>query len=164
MSFLGKLMSSGVGEIVGAVGQVIDAVHTSDEEKVELKLKVEAAVTQRMAVIEQSIQARFKMVSNVIESEMRSGDNFTKRARPSLVYFGMIVIFLNYLLFPWISHFGGAAPPSIELPEEFWYAWTGVVGLWVVGRSAEKSGTHNKATRAITGSEPTRSSALSFLN
>lgn len=152
--FLSKIVSGGVSSIVESVGGVIDQFHTSAEEKVEMKLKIEEAVTGRMRVIEESIQARYRMVMGVIDSEMKSGDNYTKRARPTLVYFGMAVIFLNYLLLPWMAYFlPGETPPAIELPEEFWYAWTGTVGLWVVGRSAEKSGVMNKATAAITGSK-----------
>ncbi len=164
MSFVSKLMAGGVSELIGAVESVIDVVHTSEEEKVEAKLKIEAAVTERMAVIESSLQARLKMVQGIIESEMQSGDSYTKRARPTLVYFGMLVIFLNHLLLPWVAHFIPASQvPEIALPEEFWWAWTGVVGLWVVGRSAEKSGVMNKATRTITGTKPP-SSPLTFLD
>ena len=163
MSFISKVMAGGISELVGAVGTVIDSVHTSEEEKVEARLKVERAVSERMAVIESSIQARLKMVQGIIESEMQSGDSYTKRARPTLVYFGMLVIFLNHLVLPWVAHLTpGATVPDIVLPEEFWWAWSGVVGLWVVGRSAEKSGIANKATRTITGSK--ESSPLSFLD
>ncbi len=157
MGFLSKIVSGGAADIIGAVGSVVDKFHTSAEEKVEMKLAIEAAVTNRMAVIEQSIQARYKMVMGVVEAEMKSGDNFTRRARPMLVYFGMVVIFLNYLLLPWIAYWFPAAgdAPEIMMPTEFWYAWSGTVGLWIVGRSAEKSGVANKATRAITGAKST---------
>jgi hypothetical protein len=150
---LSKILSAGFGDIIESVGSVVDKFHTSDEERVQMKLAIEKAITERMAVIESSIQERFKMVKGVIEAEMASGDAYTKRARPTLVYFGMVVIALNYLLFPWMAFAFGSAPPTIELPEEFWYAWTGVVGLWIVGRSAEKSAVANKATNIITGSK-----------
>lgn len=165
-SWVGKLLSGGVSELIGAAGSVIDLVHTSEEEKADAKLKIERAITDRMAVIESSIHARLKMVQGIIESEMQSGDSYTKRARPTVVYFGLLVIALNHVILPWGAYFfpptEGATMPQISLPEEFWWAWSGVVGLWVVGRSAEKSGLANKATRAVTGSKP--GSPLSFLD
>lgn len=150
---LKDILSGGVSDLVDSVGGVIDMFHTSDEEKHGMKLEAEKVITARMAIIEQSVQRRYEMVSETIKAEMASGDMFTKRARPSLVYFGMIVIFLNSLVLPWVAHFTGSSPPGIEMPEEFWWAWTGVVSLWVVGRSAEKSGIHNKAVKTLTGND-----------
>ncbi len=157
MSWLGDAVKGGADSIVGGIVSIFDDLHTSDQEKADMALKVESVVVQRLKIIEESIQARYRMVMGVVEAEMKSGDTYTKRARPTVVYFGLAVIFLNHVLLPWGAYWfppaEGAEMPNIQLPEEFWWAWSGVVGLWVVGRSAEKSGVVNKATKAITGSK-----------
>ena len=145
MSFLSELFSGGVGEIVESVGGVIDQFHTSKEEKHAMRMAVEQVVTERMAVVQKAAASRFEMVASVIQSEMQSGDAYTKRARPTLVYFGMVMIFVNYLVVPM---FGNEA---FELPLEFWAAWGGTVAIWSVGRSAERIGKGGKVTSAITG-------------
>ena len=157
MSWLGDAVKGGADSIVGGVVSIFDDLHTSAEEKAAIAIKVEEVVVQRLRVIEESIQARYRMVMGIVESEMKSGDTYTKRARPTVVYFGLVVIFLNHVFLPWGAYWfppvEGAEMPNIQLPEEFWWAWSGVVGLWIVGRSAEKSGLANKATQVITGSK-----------
>jgi hypothetical protein len=70
---------------------------------------------------------------------MDSGDNYTKRARPTLVYFGMVVIFFNYCLVPAAQALTSTLVEPFMLPLEFWVAWGGTVGIWSAGRSAEKT-------------------------
>ncbi len=76
---------------------------------------------------------------------MQSGDNFTRRARPSVVYFGLIMIALDLFLRVWKG-----MEVSTLLPQEFWIAWGGIVSTWVVGRSAEKRGVRNKVVDFLT--------------
>jgi len=40
---------------------------------------------------------------------------------------------------------------QIDMPAEFWMAWSGVVSIWSIGRSAERRGAQNKAINVITG-------------
>ncbi len=152
MSFLGKLFGGGVREVVDGVADVVDRFHVSDDEKHEMLLQTEKVVTDRLRALQEGVQARFEMVSSIIQSEMAQGDNYTKRARPTLVYFGMGMIFVNYLLVPILQTFAGAEKiEPFELPTEFWAAWGGTVAIWSVGRSAEKRGAANKLTSKITG-------------
>jgi len=87
----------------------------------------------------------------VIVAEMEQGDAFTKRARPTVVYAGLAFIFLVHVAFPIIAYIQKTQLPELTLPEEFWWAWTGVCGIWVIGRSAEKRGARDKIVQAITG-------------
>lgn len=151
MSFLEKVF--GASDIVEGVTKVVDQFHTSETEKHAMKLSLEKVVTERLALIQQEVVSRFEMVFKVIQAEMASGDNYTKRARPTLVYFGMAMIFINYVLVPTVQTLSGSPVQPFGLPTEFWIAWGGTVGLWTVGRSAEKSGIQNKATSLITGSK-----------
>lgn len=97
--------------------------------------------------------------------EIEGGDKFTRRARPAIVYTGLIAILVNHVVVPianrvveWVAVFQGIRPemfeklPEIDLPTEFWLAWTSVVSIYVVGRSAEKKGITNRLLSVVTGS------------
>jgi hypothetical protein len=88
---------------------------------------------------------------SIIVSEMQQGDTYTKRARPTLVYAGLFFIFLVHVLFPIAAFFTNKPMPTLLLPTEFWWAWSGVCGVWVLGRSAEKKGAAGKLVSMITG-------------
>ena len=129
-------MDLGLGKIweglIGAGKDIFDDLHTSEEEKTEAKLKFEAILVEKTKAANQQVLQRFQMVADVIKAEMNSGDNYTKRARPTLVYFGMVVIAWNYCVLPVV----GGTP--VELPMEFWVAWGGTVSIWSLGRSGER--------------------------
>lgn len=162
MALLGKLASVLGGSIIKDVGDVVDKFVTTDAEKLVIKNETARIVLAHVTEAETSIRAEMEAKSAVIVAEMQSGDPFTKRARPSVVYFGLAVIGINYVIGPWVGFFltdpiidaAGIAVstvPNIELPEEFWYSWSGVVGLWVIGRSAERRGAQGRIIQAITG-------------
>jgi len=112
------------------------------------------------------IQKRDEAKAAIITAEMNQGDNFTKRARPMVVYAGLVMITINYVIFPLIGRFtlmygsvdeaiavGNIIAP-LSLPGEFWAAWGGIVSTWVLGRSYEKHGNQGnlgKLASLITG-------------
>ena len=123
----------------------------------EEKLK---AVTGITAAIEQREQGIIQAQKEIMVAEMNQGDAYTKRARPTLVYAGLCFIFLVHVFIPlitWIAVISGKIiptdAPALTLPHEFWYAWTGVVGIWSLGRSAERRGANNRLIEAITGTK-----------
>jgi hypothetical protein len=123
----------------------------------------EAEKMAAQAQIEQQLQARENAVletqRTVMSAEMNQGDNFTKRARPSIVYFGLAAIGLVNVLLPvlaWIYLISTGKAlsnmPTIALPEQFWLTWGGVCSIWIIGRSSERLGVAGKVVQAITGS------------
>lgn len=122
------------------------------------------------SIIEAELNKRDNLIidaqKEIIVAEMNQGDNYTKRARPSVVYFGLIFIGLVHVLFPIVIkivlafRFGNLSSMQIAelsnllkltLPAEFWLAWGSVVSIWEIGRSAEKRGANNKVIDMITG-------------
>jgi len=112
--------------------------------------------------IEQQLQARENAVLDtqkaVMSAEMAQGDVYTKRARPTIVYFGLLAIGLVHVLFPIIACLlqiiHGSTTinlPEITLPEQFWYTWGGVCSIWIIGRTAERRGAAGTVIAAITG-------------
>jgi len=117
----------------------------TDAEKAQAQVKLQELLDKRESAV---IDAQ----KSIIVSEMQQADNYTKRARPTLVYAGLFFIFLVHVALPMIAFFSNKIMPDLTLPEEFWWAWTGVCGVWVLGRSAEKRGASNKLVNLITGS------------
>lgn len=145
MSFIGDLFAGGAKGIVEAVGSVADRFIQTKDEKAKFELEVEEVITTRLGQIEESARARMNMTAEIIKAEMASGDAYTKRARPTVVYFGLLLIGWNYGVGPMLSH------PPVELPSEFWLAWGSVISIWSIGRTAERIGIEGKVTKVITG-------------
>ncbi len=94
---------------------------------------------------------------DIIVAELQQGDNFTKRARPMIIYSGLLFIFLVHVVIPiasWIYTFATLEKITFEalsLPREFWLTWGGVCSVYSWGRSREKSGHKSKLIGLITG-------------
>ncbi|MEK9148799.1 MAG: 3TM-type holin [Candidatus Desantisbacteria bacterium] len=156
MSWLGKIFSGSIGSVVKEVGDVADKFHLSGEEKQQFKLELEALLQKRDSEVEETLRAELGAKERILVAELSQGDNYTKRARPTVVYSGLFFIFFNYCFVPLLARWQGVSFEPLALPPEFWYGWSGIVMTWSVGRSFEKSGTSNRLTRTITGSSPSR--------
>lgn len=148
---LSQLFAGGLAGVLKGASELVDQFHLSGEEKNNFMLQMEALLQQRDREIERTIRAELKSKSDIVVAELAQGDNYTKRARPTLIYFGMALIFFNYCAVPLAQTFTGAPLAPFELPGEFWLAWGGAVSVYALGRSAEKRGIRNPVTAAITG-------------
>jgi hypothetical protein len=116
-----------------------------------LKAQAEA---QLAIMLEQRENAVVNAQREIMVAEMQQGDNYTKRARPTLVYSGLFFIFLVHVVFPMVSWFTKNQLPALALPNDFWWAWGSVVAIWSVGRTVERRGTEGRLgaiAGAITG-------------
>jgi hypothetical protein len=155
MSIFSKLFSGGISDVVDSVSGVIDKFTLSKEEKEEIKLEMQSKLMQVEKEMEETYRTELETRSDIIKSELAQGDAYTKRARPTIIYAGLLFIFIVHVLVPVIAYIAGTNPsnmPDINLPNEFWWAWGTVVGVYGAGRSAEKLGVVNKFTQAATGS------------
>ena len=153
MGFLTKIFSSGAEGIINGVKGIVDEFHLSSEEKQKFTLELESLLQKRDSEIEQTIRTELDAKSKIIQAEMAQGDNFTKRARPMVVYVGLGVIVLNYCIAPLVAVFIGKQIPELILPTEFWVAWGGIVATWSIGRSSEKRGARDVVTTTLTGNK-----------
>ncbi len=138
---------TGLGSIADLAKGVLDKFWpplANPEEKLKFQLELQRMIEARESAI---IDAQ----KSVMVAEMTQGDPYTKRARPTICYAGLGFIFLVHVAFPIVSFFAKETMPTIALPEEFWWAWTSVVGVWAIGRSFERVGAQNKITALITG-------------
>lgn len=152
MSWFTKLFSGVGGDVINSIADAADKFIETDEEKNAFKLKVQALISARDSEVEQTIRKNLEAKERILVAELSQGDPYTKRARPTVVYFGLFMIFINYLVVPLASMLSGNQEPiTFELPFEFWTAWGGIVATWAIGRSYEKAGAGNRVTRAVTG-------------
>ena len=151
MSWIGNLLGTSVDKVIGSVGGIIDDLNTSDEEKSAAKLELQKLLQTDRNEIQETLRSELAAKERVLVAELNQDDAYTKRARPTVVYMGLLFILFNYVIYP-ASNLGIEA---LALPTEFWVAWGGIVGTWSIGRSAEKVGIKNKLTNAVTGSKPT---------
>ena len=144
--------------IGGTLKKVKDAilpfVNTADKKnKLELSLKaIEADLNTQL---EMTYRIELESRAKIIQAEMEHGNSYTKNARPTIVYAGLVFIALINVILPMAAYIIGTPAdemPDIKLPSEFWFAWGTVTSVWSVGRSAEKRGVKNKITKLMTGS------------
>jgi len=152
MSFFSKLFSGGISDIVDSVGGVVDKFSLSKEEKQEFKLEMQSRLAEMEREAEETYRQEIESRAEIIKTELTQGDRFTKRARPSIIYAGLFFVFIVHVIFPIIVFITGDKMPDLNLPNQFWWAWGTVVGVYGAGRSAEKMGATNKITNLITGS------------
>jgi len=140
---------TGLGTIADVAKGIIDKFlpdKMSDAEKAQAQIQLQEMLQKRETSI---VEAQ----SKIIISEMQQADNYTKRARPTLVYSGLVFIFMVHVAFPILAYLIKDSLPALSLPEAFWWAWSGVCGVWVLGRSAEKRGATGKLVGMLTGNK-----------
>lgn len=144
----GILAKAGEGILRGA-GDVLDKLFTNKEEKGLILLELEKVINARLSETEATLRHRNEMTVRVIEAEMAQGDKWTKRARPSIIYVGLLIAFCQMVVMPTMLILQFITPEDAEVyktygsHELFWGAWAAVAGIYSWGRSQEK-----KTTRA----------------
>lgn len=135
---LDKIIGLGVDKIANGLGGLVDRFITTSDEKNQFKLEMQKVIQAEAESMSRLAIAEYESKKEIIVAELQHGDNFTKRARPSIVYVGLGVIIYNYCLVPTLQSIASVPLVQFNLPEEFWYAWTGVCGVYAWGRSKEK--------------------------
>jgi hypothetical protein len=113
-------------------GRITEAELDAGLAELENTLKMQVEMTYR-----QEVDAK----KAVMVAELQQDDNYTKRARPTLLYSGLVAAIVEAALRA-VALFGGL-PEGVELPASFfpgafWMAWGGVAGVYAIGRTVEK--------------------------
>ena len=127
MSILSKIFSSGATELVKGVGDVIDNLTTSKEEKLAAELKVKELISNYEIEMEKNITARW-------EVDMKSDSWLSKNVRPMVLIFLVVCTMLMIFIDAGTINF---------LVEEKWtdllqIVLITVIGAYFGGRSFEK--------------------------
>jgi hypothetical protein len=127
MSILGKIFSSGATDLVKGVGDVIDELHTSKEEKLQAEQKIKELIMSYEAEMQKQVSERWRF-------DMQSDSWLSKNIRP------MVLIFL--VISTVVLIFIDAGVISFEV-ESTWIdllqlTLLTVIGAYFGGRSWEK--------------------------
>ena len=89
---LGKILSGGAADLVKGVGDVVDNLHTSEEEKLEAERKIKELIANYEVEMEKNITARW-------EADLKSDSWLSKNVRPMVLIFlivcTMLLIFID---------------------------------------------------------------------
>jgi hypothetical protein len=92
MSVLGKIFSSGAGELVKSVGGVLDNLTTSGEEKLAAEAKIKEIIANYETEMEKNVTSRWT-------ADMNSDSWLSKNVRPLVLIFlvvcTMLLIFID---------------------------------------------------------------------
>jgi len=153
MSWISELIGGGFKGLGEGVSSILSAFGIENaEDKSKIALEIQKLVAQKAKDSSDLVIKELDAKEKILVAELTQGDDYTKRARPTVVYAGLAFIILNHILLPWASFFFGLQIPKIEIPDIFWQGWAGIVITWSIGRTVEKKGGKNKITKAITGS------------
>ena len=127
MSILSTIFSGGTKDLVEGVGNVIDNLHTSKEEKLEAEQKVKELVASYQTSLEKEISTRW-------DSDMKSDSWLSKNIRPMTLAFLVISTVLMIFIDAGTINF---------VVEEKWtdllqIVLITVIGAYFGGRSLEK--------------------------
>lgn len=171
MKQLSGFLGGQTGNLLDSAADIADRFIQTKEEKAEFKkamaeleqqaqqsqmtfkLEMERTIQLREKEVEETIRKELEAKTQFMTAELKQDDKYTKRARPTVIYAGLAVVFLEIF---GIRHIilGAMAAPDILIENStamlkyFLMAWGGVVGMYTVGRSAEKRGTRNQLTGA----------------
>ena len=121
-----------LGGLLGPVGNIIDDLHTSGEEKLAAKaqlLALEAQFSRDVLEYEQSLA---KEQAETIRAEMKTQSWLAMNWRPITMLVFVYIIAHNYVLAQVFSL------QVLEIPPDMWGLLKIGLGGYVVGRSAEK--------------------------
>jgi len=161
--WLTNLLGGGLTNLAQGAANIIDQFKLTPDEKAKYNLEMEVLLQKAGSELEQSMRAELGAKERILVAELTQGDAYTKRARPTVVYFGLVVIAWNYSLIPVFGALLDIVLPELPLPTEFWYAWGGVVATWSVGRTMERRGSSNNLVNIVTGNKPEGSKVPSML-
>ena len=92
MGIIGKIFSSGAGDLVKNVGGVIDNLTTTKEEKLEAERKIKELIANYEIEMEKNITSRW-------EADLKSDSWLSKNVRPMVLIFlivcTMLLIFID---------------------------------------------------------------------
>jgi len=122
--------------LLDSVKGIISQFHMSPEDKAKLQQQLDAEKDQ-FATAENDYNTKLNDIAGQnIRAEETSGDKFTERARPAVIWVGLLMFFWNYCVVPTAGLHWHV--PSLPIPDTFSEIWGVVVTGYVFSRTADK--------------------------
>tara|TARA_R110002050_G_scaffold221374_1_gene357177 strand:- start:1345 stop:1749 length:405 start_codon:yes stop_codon:yes gene_type:complete len=132
MSILGTIFSGGAKDLVEGVGNVIDDLHTSKEEKLEAEQKIQELIASYETQMEKEISSRW-------QADMASDSWLSKNVRPLVLVFLVVSTVLMIFIDAGTINFI-VEPKWTDLLQ---LVLITVIGAYFGGRSLEKTKKNN---------------------
>lgn len=128
MSILSQIL--GAGDIVKAVGDTVDNLFTSKEEKMEKELEIlkaqrEFDLEENKLIAQQNIAQ-----TEVNKVEAASSNLFVSGWRPAIGWVGALSLFYQFIVYPLLLWMPSVTNPPAPLPNDMlWTIITGMLGI-----------------------------------
>ena len=122
--------------LLDSINGIISQFHMSPEDKAKLQAQLDAEKDQFIAAENDYNTKLNDIAGQNIRAEEQSGDKFTQRARPAVVWVGLLMFFWNYCVVPTAGLHWHV--PSLPIPDSFSEIWGVVVTGYVFARTADK--------------------------
>jgi len=135
MSF--SLIAEFVSGIFRPAADLIDNLHTSDEEKLQAKatlMKIEQDTMSKAVELEGKIVDSKK---DIIVAEAKGESWLQRNWRPILMLVCIFIVANNFIFAPYLTAMGFKGI-TLDLPDALWNLMTLGVGGYIGGRSVEK--------------------------
>ena len=144
MSFFTKLL--GGGDVVKSIGDTLDNLVTSDEERLEKQLEITKA-EREFDYLESKLLADQNMAqTEVNKAEAKSGSLFVAGWRPAIGWVGAIALFYQFIVYQLLLWIPDVTPPPHIDSGELYTIITGMLGIAGM-RSFDKL--QNKDTKKV---------------
>lgn len=149
---LGKFIKSattgGLTSLAGAVGKIVDNIHTSEEEKLKIKAQISQVEKEHLAKMkdleneaERIVAEEIKTKTELMIAETKSDDKFVRRVRP-IVFLSLTTVFLLLLFMFGIASLLGIhlniTPEFMDMMDMFKNIYMAFLSIYVGGRTVEK--------------------------
>jgi hypothetical protein len=136
MGLLQNILGS---NLLQTVKGLVDSFHTSPELKAQMQAAIDENQTQiQLAQIALESKAQDTLARETeaaganIRAEAASGDKYTSRARPSVIYVVLVILSANYIVFPLVGK------SALVLPDALFWLFGSVVLGYTGARSWDK--------------------------
>jgi len=128
MSFLANLL--GGGDVVKSVGDTLDNLFTSDEERLEAEQEIMKA-RRNFDYLENKLVAEQNIAQMEVNKQEAKGNWFQSGWRPAIGWIGAITLAYQYIVYPlllWTLDDASKAPPQMDSSMMFTII-TGMLGI-----------------------------------
>lgn len=146
MSFISELL--GTGDVVKTVGDSLDKLFTSDEERLEAKHELTKAQRKFDYLSDKLVVQQNIAQMDVNKVEAASSNMFQAGWRPAIGWIGVLALFYQFVAYPallWLQTFmpGIHPPPALEADMMFTIV-TGMLGIAGMRSYDKNKGTDTK--------------------
>ena len=130
-----------IGDLINAGTNLIKSYFPPDlspEQKAKLEQGLAEAQNQLTTSVIKYHENEIEQKASIIRAEAQGDSWIQKSWRPITMLVFVFIIANNYILFPYISLFGGKAT-TLAIPPDMWNLLKIGLSGYVVGRSVEKS-------------------------